>query len=79
MVIVVSIVVIAGLVGILISLGVLAKRLFGGTSTATGTAQQPAPPYGGLPELGPVGPLGGLSPDADINDPGASPDDLFSL
>jgi hypothetical protein len=75
--IVVGVIVIAGLVAILVSLGVLLKRLFGGASDAGSAPQRPTPPYGGLPGLGPVGSLGELSPDTDINDPNASPDDLL--
>jgi hypothetical protein len=35
------------------------------------------PPYGGLPDLGPVGPLGELSPDADIDRGASNSSDLY--
>jgi hypothetical protein len=78
MAVVVSIVVGIGLIVILISGGVLLKRMFssGTTSGSIGPQQTPRP-YGGLPELGPVGSLGELSPNADLGDPCASPDDLL--
>jgi hypothetical protein len=73
MAIAVSVLLVAGLVGIGWAVVVLVRRLFGG---AAHVEPGPAIPYGGLPELGPVGPLGGLSPNADIDDPMAGPDDL---
>lgn len=76
-VIIVSVLVGVGLVTILVSLGVLVKRLFSGARATSVAPQQPLPPYGGLPGLGPVGSLGELSPDADINDPDTGPDKLL--
>jgi hypothetical protein len=77
-VIAVTVVVAVGLVVMLFGVGVLLKRLFGGVTGAGDTGQAPdSPPYGALPGLGPVGSLGELSPNADINDPNASPDDLL--
>lgn len=81
MAIVVSVIVVAGLVGIGWALVVLLRRMFGGSASvdpaSTSVDSGSVLPYGGLPELGPVGPLGGLSPDADIDDPMAGPDDLL--
>jgi hypothetical protein len=52
----------------------LLKRMFGGSgSLDTG----PAVPYGGLPDLGPVGPLGVVSPDADLATGTSDPHDLL--
>jgi hypothetical protein len=77
-VIAVTVVVGVGLLVMLLGVGVLLKRLFSGVAGAGSTDQAPdSPPYGALPGLGPVGSLGELSPDADINDPNASPDDLL--
>jgi len=73
-VIAVCAIVAAGLITIAWALVVLVRRMFGGFGGGdTGSA----PPYGALPELGPVGALGGLSPDADISDATAGPDDLL--
>lgn len=77
MVIVVTVVISAGVIGVLISVAVLLKRLFAGGSGLGAIHQTSPPPYGALPGLGAVGSLGELSPDADINDPSPTPGDLF--
>jgi hypothetical protein len=68
--------VIIGLLAILGALGVLLRRMFRGAGPSS---SEPGPPYGVLPGLGPVGPLGGLSPDADVSDTGSSSNDLFGV
>jgi len=79
MAVVVSVIVGVGLLVTLWALVALLRRMFGGDGSGSGTAVDAglAPPYGGLPNLGPVGPLGGISPDAHIGDPSPSPDDLL--
>lgn len=76
MVVVVCVLVVAVLVVVPWCLVVVVRRMFGGSdggSVGTGTSL----PYGGLPELGPVGPLSGLRPDADVGDDLGSSDDLL--
>lgn len=79
MAVAVSVIVGVALLVALWALAVLLRRMFfgGGSGDGTTVNSTAAPPYGGLPDLGPVGPLGELSPDANIGDPGASPDDLL--
>lgn len=77
MVIALSIVIVAMLIGIPWYGYVLLRRAL----RAIGPIHQPSPqaliPFGGLPDLGPIGPLGNLSPSATIGDPNASPHDLY--
>jgi hypothetical protein len=73
-VVVVYILVVGGLVTLVWSLVVLARRIFGGI---TRTDSGPARPYGGLPDLDPVGELGQPSPDADISQTGSDSQGLY--
>jgi hypothetical protein len=73
-VVVVYILVVGGLLTLAWSLVVLARRIFGGIAS---TESGPARPYGGLPDLDPVGELGQPAPDADISQTGSDSRDLY--
>jgi hypothetical protein len=81
MVIVVSVLVLAALVALIVAVVDVVRRVTRwalrpsaptpGRTVVERTGEPP--PYGGLPTpADPVGALGGLSPDADLGDPGAS-------
>lgn len=85
MVIIGTVVVLAALLGIGWSGVVLIKRLWGLTVATSPSRTTPSrtiarpdlPPYGALPGLGPVGPLGELAPDADLDATGSDPSALY--
>ncbi len=74
MVIVVCAVIVVAIIVIAWALVAFVRRSLAGGGTVTGPS---GTPYGGLPDLGPVGALGELAPDADIGDPATDPPDLY--
>jgi hypothetical protein len=82
MTVVVSAMVVVAMVAVGWSIVDVARRLIrwaaaDSSPKADVRGSQSAVPFGSLPPLGPVGQLGGLSPDADIDSGGTSEHDLY--
>jgi len=88
MVIIVSVLVVCTLLAIIYAVGHTARRMYrAATTTAPSHRRLRLPPddsripqvpsFGGLPDLGPIGALGQLAPDADISSTATNEHDLY--
>jgi hypothetical protein len=77
MVIAASILLIAAIIAVPWCLFVLGRRMVRGALHIRFDQPRDLPPYGALPGLGPVGTLGELSPNADINTAPSNSHDLY--